>query len=156
MFHCSRYVSVGFNSFRIYGKLSTNSVGTCAGPSLGADSYLENRQIGLKPALIKKRWFAAFIVTWKLGLAVGFFQLRVHNVIACRYQQKSISSFVISRSLFRQLLPSLIPRSTRAGLTVGQTGQMPGASRFWRLRACIANESFFFSCFEAVHHASKL
>jgi len=40
-------------------------------------------QIGLKLALVEKRWLAASIVTYKLGLVVGsgFPQLRVSSVI---------------------------------------------------------------------------
>jgi len=45
----------------------------------------------LKPAVVEKRWFAVFLVTCAVGLAVGlgFSQLRVHSVIPClvRYQQ---------------------------------------------------------------------
>ena len=45
----------------------------------------------------------------------------------------------------------------RAGLTIGQTGQMPGASRFWGPRVWISKHCFTgFSCFYAVHHAPKL
>jgi len=44
-----------------------------------------------------------------------------------------------------------------AGLTIGQTGQIPGASSCWGPRAWISKHSFTgFSCFQAVHHASKL
>jgi len=42
-------------------------------------------QIGLQADLVEKRWLTAFIVTCKLGLAVGlsFFQLHVNSVIPC-------------------------------------------------------------------------
>jgi len=47
----------------------------CVRPCIG--------QIGLKLPLVEKRWLAAFIVTCKLGLAVGlgFIQLHVYSVI---------------------------------------------------------------------------
>ena len=42
-------------------------------------------KIDIKPALIEKCLLAAYIVTCKLGLAVGlgFYKLRVHSVIPC-------------------------------------------------------------------------
>ena len=68
---------------------------------------------------------------------------------ACKRHRRSRTSHCSGTGLFA--------RACRAGLTIGQTGQMPGASRFGGLALECQNIPFTgFSCFWAVHLAPKL
>jgi len=57
----------------LYERLETLSLSTLARGPLRWGTYFDKvGQIGLRPALVGKRWLAAFIVTCKLGLVVGW------------------------------------------------------------------------------------
>jgi len=68
----------------MYNKLQTLTLSPLARDPLDARTNVDKIfQTGLKLALVDKCRFAAFVLTFTLGLAVGlgFFQLRVHSAI---------------------------------------------------------------------------
>jgi len=63
MFHCSLHISVVV--FRIYERLQTLPLSPLARAISRCVTHYDTGQIGLKPALVEKRWLAASIVTYK-------------------------------------------------------------------------------------------
>jgi len=65
------YLKFAYNNLKCI-KINVNSVNTCTGPSLISGNHLDKiGEIGLKPALVEKRWLATFIMICRLGLVQG-------------------------------------------------------------------------------------